>query len=288
MDREKFLRRAMRLHGGWRLVDPFLSDGGADIRVVETSYGPIRVMEFGFGNPAATPLFADFHGGGYIAQSPKPDSAFCAALAKEAGIRVISVDYPLAPRAPYPAQIESTYEVMCWYCDHADELKIDPLRVGVGGHSAGGNLAAVICLMAVMRGDFPLKLQVLNFPWLDLSADYFARKNPVTSLLSNRTLHRLNVCYFGDNPQLARNPLISPVCAPPELLAKTPPALIIAAGNDSLRDEALRYGGLLRAAGVPAEVREYPRMPHGFTAIPFLRSGRDAAAAMKRFIAEGL
>jgi len=288
VDREKYLRIALRLHGGWRLVEKFMPGNGAKIRAVETSYGPIRVMEFGFGNPAATPLFADFHGGGYVAHSPKADSAFCAALAKEAGIRVISVDYPLAPQAPYPAQIESTYEVMRWYFTHADELEIDPLRVGVGGHSAGGNLAAAICLMAAMRGDFPLRLQVLNFPWLDLAADYFSRKNPAASLLSNKTLHRLNVYYFGDDPQLARDPLVSPVYAPPELLAKTPPALIIAAGGDSLRDEALCYGEMLRAAGVSADVREYSRMPHGFTSMPFFRSTGDAVAAMKRFIAEGL
>jgi len=265
-----------------------MSEHGAKTRMIETGHGPVRVLEFGFENPAATPLYADFHGGGYVVQSPKPDSAFCAGLAKEAGIRVVSVDYPLAPQAPYPAQIESTYEVMRWYSSHAGELGIDSRRFGVGGQSAGGNLAAVICLMAAMRGDFSPRLQVLNNPWLDLSADYFARRNPFTSLLSNRTLHMLNVCYFGDDPLLARNPLVSPVYAPPALLAKMPPALITAAGRDSLREDALRYGALLRAAGIPAEIRAYPGMPHGFTSFMFLRSARDANAAMKRFIAEGL
>jgi len=288
LDREKNLRKGLRSQMGWRLAERLMSDHGAKTRVVETAHGPVRVLEFGFGNPAVTPLYADFHGGGYVVQSPKPGSAFCAALAKQAGIRVVSVDYPLAPQAPHPAQIESTYEVLRWYLKHADGLRINPRRVGVGGQSAGGNLAAVICLTAAMRGDFSPRLQVLNNPWLDLSADYFARRNPFTSLLSNRTLHMLNVCYIGDDPLLARNPLVSPVYAPPELLAKTPPALILAAGRDSLRGEALRYGELLRAAGVPAEAREYPGMPHGFTTFTFLRGAREANAAMGRFIVEGL
>ena len=198
-------------------------------------------------------------------------------------MKVISIDYPKAPKNPYPVAVEAIYEVIKHYFDNAEAYKINPDNVGIGGHSAGGNLATVMCIKAKETGEFSFKYQVLDYPPCDISIDAYDRPKP-KGALSPKTVDMFNVCYHGNDMEVAKLPYISPVYATKEQLTGLPPALLIVAGRDSLHDEAVRYGELLKDAGVPLEFHEFADSVHGFTYYgkPDAKKGWDIMAGFIR------
>jgi acetyl esterase len=222
------------------------------------------VLEYGFDSPNAEPLFINMHGGGFVLGWAAMDEPMCVYFCGRAKVKVISIDYPKAPKNPYPVAVEAIYEVVRHYFDNAGAYKIKADNVGIGGHSAGGNLATVMCIKAKEKGEFSFKYQVLDYPPCDMSIDAYDRPNPKGSV-SPKMVDMFNACYFNKDAEIAKSPYISPVYAGEEQLAGLPPALLIVAGRDSLHDEGVRYGKLLKNAGVPLEFHDFADSVHGFT-----------------------
>jgi acetyl esterase len=221
---------------------------------------PVRVYR-----PSAAsdlPLLIFFHGGGWVIGSIAQTDATCRSLANGAGCAIASVDYRLAPEHRFPAAAEDCYAVTRWMADHAAERQIDPARIGVGGFSAGGNLAAVVPLMARDRGGPAITFQFLGYPITDYNFD-------TPSYLTNAEgfgLSRADMIWFWDlyltGKADGKHPYVSPMQA--EDLAGLPPALVITAEFDPLRDEAEVYAERLRSAGVEVTCTRYEGMVHGF------------------------
>ncbi|GAB2676560.1 alpha/beta hydrolase [Kribbella swartbergensis] len=206
-------------------------------------------------------LLVFFHGGGWVIGDLDTHDHLCRALAADARIRVLSVDYRLAPEAPAPTAAEDAIAAFTWAVDHAEDLGCDPSLVAVGGDSAGGNLAAVVAQQSVRR-DLPRPaLQVLLYPALDLvgrrpSRDLFGEG----LILTERDIIWYRDHYTPD-PAVRTDPLVSPLLA--EDLTGLPPTYITTAGFDPLRDEGTEYAQALAAAGVPVTHASHPTLTHG-------------------------
>lgn len=234
------------------------------------------------------PLLVYFHGGGWVVGSVAISDPFCRALANASGCGVVSVDYRLAPEDRYPAAADDAYAATRWSADHASDLGIDPSRIAVGGSSAGGNLAAVVALMARERGTPKVAFQLLHVPVTD--HDFDTPSYRVNG--SGFGLTRSGMRWFWDNyvpdPKLRDEPYASPLRATD--LSGLPPAHIVTAECDPLRDEGKAYATRLREAGVPTTYVEYPGMVHGFTGMAMLiPMGRtaidDMSAALRKALA---
>ncbi|MCB0013583.1 MAG: alpha/beta hydrolase [Anaerolineales bacterium] len=278
------LRRLQMLHFRLRSLSRLFRKGPAREVHIETSAGRVRTLWYGFDNPSVAPLFIDLHGGGFILGNPEMDEAINLQFCQQVGCKVISIDYAKAPEHPFPAAVDQVYAVAQHLVAHAAEYGIDAARIGIGGHSAGANLATVACLKAAQEGDFQFVCQLLDYPPLDLGTSPFAKPNPQGGI-PPKVAQMFDSCYV--DPAEARHPYVSPVYADPADLAQLPPALLIVAGHDSLHDEGVRYAEMLRAAGVPATCHDYPNAAHGFTLKPSADT-TDALAKMVAFLREYL
>jgi acetyl esterase len=223
-------------------------------------------------------LLVFFHGGGWVVGDLDSHDAYCRDLAEEAGIRVLSVDYRLAPEAEAPVAAEDAIAAFGWAVEHAEDLGADPSRIGVGGDSAGGNLAAVVAQQTVRR-DLPAPaLQVLIYPAVDLVG-----RRPSRDLFGEGLfLTDDDINWYRDHytPDVAirSDPLVSPIFT--EDLSGLAPAYVVTAGFDPLRDEGDEYAARLAAAGVPVEHICERGMLHGFANILAL-PGETRAARLR-------
>ena len=246
----------------------FLGPLPAVARVVDRTVpgpgGPIRVrITYPAGSgPGLLPALVYFHGGGWVVGSIESHDGLCRGLTAGAGVAVVSVEYRLAPEHPFPAAADDAFAATAWVAAHGAEIGIDPARVAVGGDSAGGNLAAVVALMARDRGGPRLAFQLLLYPIANDDLD-------TPSYLKNAEgylLTRAEMAWYWDQyaPGLRdrKNPYASPLRA--LSLAGLPPALVVTAGYDPLRDEAEAYAARLAEAGVAVRLARYPGMIHGF------------------------
>lgn len=232
---------------------------GADGQLGARLYVPRSAPTSGGG------LLVFFHGGGWVVGDLDSHDAYCRALADDAGIRVLSVDYRLAPEAEAPVAAEDAIAAFSWALEHAEDLGADPAFVGVGGDSAGGNLAAVVAQQCVRRNLPAPAHQILIYPSLDLvgrrpSRDLFAEGFFLTD--ADITWYRE---HYTPNPAMRSDPLVSPLLV--EDLTGLAPAHIVTAGFDPLRDEGNEYATRLTAAGVPVTHTCEPTMVHGFANI---------------------
>ena len=264
MDNDKHIKKALRMQALMKLARKFKPAKVGKERLIDTAYGKVGVLEYGFDSPETEPLFVDMHGGGFVLGWAAMDEPMCVYFRAQAGVKIISIDYPKAPKNPYPAAIEAIYEIVRHYIDYAETYRIDSSNVGIGGHSAGGNFAAVLCIMAEEKGDFSFKYQVLDYPPCDLTVDAYDRPNPKGSV-SPKMADMFDACYHNKDRETAKSAYVSPVYATDEQLAGLPPALIIVAGRDSLHDDGVRYKDLLEAAGVSVEFHDFAESVHGFT-----------------------
>jgi acetyl esterase len=206
------------------------------------------------------------HGGGWVSGDLGLTSWWCSQVAARTGTVVASLNYRLAPAYRFPAGLEDCLHALTWLMEHRGRLRFDPGNFSVGGESAGGNLAAALCLRIRHQGGAPaIARQILIYPALDLTfASPSMTENMEDPILSVPNTHAYGARYLG--PASAREPLASPLLA--EDLTRMPPALIQVAEHDPLRDDGWRYALRLREAGVSAEITEYAGVPHGFTLFP--------------------
>jgi acetyl esterase len=209
---------------------------------------------------AALPVLLYFHGGGWVVGDCDTHDALCRDLARLAEVAVVSVDYRLAPEHPYPAAQQDCLKALRWVRREHAQLNIDPLRVGVGGDSAGGQLAALTALALRDSGEPPARHQLLIYPVAD-------RTMASASYRVNATGYGLTadaMAYYWQCHDPAGAPLagVSPLHA--DTLAGLPPALVLTAGFDPLRDEGRHLADALSRAGVPAHYVCFERQMHGF------------------------
>jgi len=247
---------------------------------IDTEFGKARTLWYGFENRKKAPVFFDLHGGGFILGSADMDEAMSLEFNKQAGCKVISIEYAKAPEFPYPVAVNQIYAVIKHVFENAEKYAIDIQKMGIGGHSAGGNLSTVSCMKAKKAGEFQFVCQVLDYPPVDLATDSLEKPHPKGSVPLKMGLI-FNACYV--NPTQAKDPYVSPVYATQEDLQGLPPALFILAGRDSLHDEGLKYCGMLKTAGIVTECYDYPNAAHGFTLQPSIDT-TDAVAKMAAFL----
>ena len=235
--------------------------GGLPIRL----YRPIGVPE---GDSPALPVVVFFHGGGYVLGDLDSHDGLARALANGSQSTVISVDYPLAPEHKFPAPVDAGFAATSWIARHADDLGVDATRLAVAGDSAGGNLATVVALKARAAGAPRISFQLLIYPDVDFrrtnrSITEFAGKyGNVTREAQGWFMDH----YLSDEAQKL-DPSVSPLLEPD--LSGLPPAFIITAEYDALRDEGEQYAARLAAAGVPVTLKRYDGMIHEFLRHPF-------------------
>ncbi|MFJ5231377.1 alpha/beta hydrolase [Kitasatospora sp. NPDC088391] len=240
---------------------------------------PVRVYRPRAGRPL--PVLLHYFGGGWTLGGIDTSDALCRDLAVAADCLVVTVGYRLAPEHPFPAAVHDCYAALRWVVENAAELGADPSRLAVGGDSAGGNLAAAVTLLA---RDLPLTAQLLVYPNTDQLADDGSLREHTDPWLFN---HRSVAWYRGHYlpPHLdAAHPLASPLRAPD--LSGLPPALVLTAEYDPLRDQGEAYAARLAAAGVPTELVRHRGMAHGFFTmtgvLPAARAANARAAAFLR------
>jgi acetyl esterase len=223
------------------------------------------------------PLLVFFHGGGFVIGDIDTHDATCRGLAKAAHCIVVSVDYRLAPEHPFPAAPEDCYAATVWVADNAASLGGDGARLAVGGDSAGGNLAAVVALMARDRGGPALTHQLLIYPVIDHNFDTASYvENGRGYLLSREMMMWFWGLYLEDAGDGSK-PYASPIRA--EDLSGLAAATIISAEFDPLRDEGEAYARRLGDADVAVTARRYDGMVHGFFAMTaVLDRAREAVA----------
>ena len=232
-------------------------------RTVHGPGGVLRLRIYTPSRPGPNPLVVFFHGSGFVVCSLDTHDGMCRRLCHGAACVVVSVDYRLAPEARFPAATEDCLFATKWAADHAAELGADPARIVVAGDSAGGNLAAVTALRVRDEGGPRLSGQLLIYPMTDYHAPGTA------SLAENASGYGLTrdavMWFWGHYLGPAGDPA-HPHAAPMRAadLARLPPAFVITAEFDPLRDEGELYGARLQAAGVPTQVVRWDGVNHGF------------------------
>ena len=205
-------------------------------------------------------LLVFYHGGGWVIGGLDSHDSVCRSLANRMGHAVLSVDYRLAPEHRYPAAVEDAMCSLRWAYENAEELGINPDRIAVGGDSAGGNLAAIVS----QQRPVPIVFQMLIYPATDMTASFPSHiENAAGPVLTKQAMEWFTNHYMPADAD-KKDPLASPHFAPDSLLKGAPPALIITAELDPLRDEGEEYGRRLIANGVTASVVRYNGMFHSF------------------------
>ena len=212
------------------------------------------------------PIVVNFHGGGWCLGTPEQSAWLASHVAELAGCLVVSPTYRLAPEHPYPAPVEDAWAALRWVAEHAAELGGDPDRIAVMGDSAGGNLAAVTALLARDAGGPALRAQVLVYPAVEMYERYPSEEaNAHALVLTSEQMHTFGHLYMGESYGV-EDWQASPIRAASH--AGLPPALVLTAFHDPLRDHGTRYAEALRSAGSTAEVRDYGPGIHGFVSLP--------------------
>jgi acetyl esterase len=228
-----------------------------------------------------------FHGGGFVLGDLDTHDDLCRVLANESGFRVVSVDYRLAPEHPFPAAVDDCFAATKWVAANAATLGIDAKRLAVGGDSAGGNLAAVVSQLA--RDDGPqIAFQLLIYPVAQLGAPDTPsmRENAKGYFLEKEGMDWFTRLYAPDKDS-RHDPRLSPLQA--KDLSGLPPAYVITAGFDPLRDEGRDYADALDKAGVSITYVNYPGMVHGFFSMrSLIPKAREAVAAAAAALREGV
>ena len=255
--------------------------------------GPIALRlyrPYGVAANAVLPALIYYHGGGWVIGDLDSHDVLCRELANGSGAAVISVDYRLAPEHRFPAAVDDAYAAFVWVAAHANDLRIDATRLAVGGDSAGGNLAAVVALMARDTKGPAIRLQLLIYPATDFTmrtASYQTRADVLP--LTRAAMVWFRDHYFGataSDTKVIADWHASPAHAASHL--NLPPAFVLTAGYDVLCDDGRAYAATLQAAGVAVEPAHYPGMIHGFITMgKIVRVANDAVAACAHALKRG-
>ena len=239
------------------------SPGDVDARDLQVAgaAGPIAARLYTpEGTTSPGPLLVYFHGGGFVIGDLETHDGHCRRLAAFSGARVLAVDYRLAPEFPFPAGHDDALAATRWAFDHAGEIGAEPGRIGVGGDSAGGNLAAAVALDLREDPARKLKFQLLLYPGLWPAQETASRRERAGPVLSKTTVAWFEKCLAASAH--ADGHRASPAQA--KDLSRLPAAFIATAGFDPLEHEGRDYAAALAAAGVPARHVNYPALAHDF------------------------
>ncbi|WP_061020994.1 alpha/beta hydrolase [Bradyrhizobium sp. CCH5-F6] len=209
-----------------------------------------------------SPALVFFHGGGWVIGDLDSHDVVCRQLAVAGALIVVSVDYRLAPEHKFPAAAEDAIAATQWVAANARELGIDAARLAIGGDSAGGNLTAVVALAARDAGGPAIAGQVLVYPATDFAMTHGSHSEPETSVLLTHSVIRWFRDHYLNGAADIHDWRASPARA--ASLIGLPPAYVLTAGADPLRDEGDEYAARLKQAGVPVTTKHYPGQFHGF------------------------
>ena len=246
--------------------------------------GPLRLRLYRGCGGNALPAVIFFHGGAFCVGDLNSHDASARALANAASCLVIVVDYRLAPEHTYPAAAADAYCALQWVASNATDLGIDRQRLIVAGDSAGGALAAVVCRWARERGGAKIALQILIYPMTDSSMGTASWQQFANGPGLNYGAMAAAWRRYAPNAHERSSADVSPLAAGD--LRGLPPALVITAENDPLRDEGEAYAMALRDNRVSVSLKRYPGATHGFFQIPHSQSGRKALADIARVLAD--
>ena len=275
VSREQLRNLSAKIDSGVTVGTRELTVPGPEGQMRARHYTPVD------GLPDGSPLLVFFHGGGFVVGDLDTHDGLCRLISRDADVGVLSIDYRLAPEHKAPAAVADCYAAYRWAVDNAVALGADPRRIAVGGDSAGGNLAAVVSRLARDDRDqgVPLPaLQLLLYPATNFAGD--TRSKLLFS--EGFFLTKPHMDWFRDNYLSGAavdvsDPLISPLLA--DDLTGLPPALVLTAGFDPLRDEGQHYAEALAAAGVPVDYRVYGSVVHAFANFFPLGGGSAVATA---------
>ncbi len=245
--------------------DPALVAKTRDVAIERPGGATIALRLYrGIGTAAGTrlPALIFFHGGGWVVGDLETHDAMCRHIANAAGCVVVAVDYRLAPEHKFPAAIEDCLAATQWAAENGDQLGIDRARLAVGGDSAGGNLAAVISLLARDHGMPKLRAQLLLYPALDCGMKHGLHERFAEGHLLTIATMRWFAEKYLRGPQDVGDWRVSPLRAAD--LSDLPPAYVLTSGYDPLCDEGVDYAGRLREQGVTVRHRHLPDQIHGF------------------------
>ncbi len=259
--------------------------------LLDGAAGPLRARHY---RPPATgvagrqPLLVFLHGGGFVIGDLDTHDEPCRILCRHAQVQVLSIDYRLAPEHPFPAAVDDALAAFRWAAEHADELGADPDRVAVGGDSAGANLSAVASQLAAHDGGPTPVLQVLIYPVTNMTeartesgrlfADGF--------FLTENDRQWATRHYFAGPDADRSDTRASPALAGD--LSGLPPAIVMTAGFDPLRDEGEAYADALRRAGTPVVSYRAPELIHGFINMTTVPAARDAVLRLAGMVRASL
>jgi acetyl esterase len=222
------------------------------------------------------PCLVFFHGGGWVIGDLDSHDVVCRKLADEGALIVISVDYRLAPEHKFPAAVDDAITATKWIADHAKQFGIDAARLMVGGDSAGGNLAAVVAISARAGNGPAIAGQVLIYPATDFAMTHPSHAEPETSILLTHSVIKWFRDHYLNGAADAADWRASPARA--ATLVGLPPAYVLTAGADPLRDEGNEYAERLQQAGVAVALRTFPGQFHGFFTMGKLLQQANVAA----------
>lgn len=251
---------------------------GGKEEFLHTESGKVRVLTYNMEKTGKLPVFVNLHGGGFVLGNAESDDAFMPAIAEEANVRIVNVDYSLAPENPFPRALEEVYAVLKYLKRNADELGIDSSRIALGGHSAGGNFTASVCLMEAKKIEVGIRCAILDYPPLDIFTDA-SMKPQIHGAIPLEMCRLFDACYHNVR-EGRKNPLISPLFASDEQLKSFPPTLIITAENDSLCNEAEMFRKRLEKVGADVKYKCFQGCLHGFTH----QNGPEAEQAWRMMI----
>ncbi|MGH8184916.1 MAG: alpha/beta hydrolase [Steroidobacteraceae bacterium] len=242
---------------------------------------PIRIYRSRENSTRPLPVFVFFHGGGSMMGSLDSFDAVCQELCKASGCLLISVAYHLAPEHAFAVAVDDCYDCAVWAHRNAEGLGGDPRRLAVGGESGGGGLAAIVTQLARERGGPPLAFQLLIYPYVGSRGESRSMREFATGYFFEAvTLEWILDLNFKDRSVL-KDWRVAPIWAAD--FSGLPPALIITAGVDILRDDAEEYARCLRKAGVAVDLSRYDETIHGFVAMAGeIEAGRTAIAECGR------
>ncbi len=247
---------------------------------------PVRLYRPAAAPDGPLPTLVYFHGGGHVLGSPDTHDGVARTLCNGGKCAVLSVNYRKAPEHKFPAAVEDAFAATLWTSEHGAERGLDPNRIAVGGDSAGGNLAAVVALMARDADQPSLQLQLMVYPIVDYACigDSYEQYATGYGVLTGELMRWFQRYYLNDESEIA-DWRASPIHA--ESHAGLAPALVITAGCDVLHDDGVRYAEALKAAGVEVTHTDYPGMIHTFFTMPSeiegaAQSQAEASAALRR------
>jgi acetyl esterase len=240
--------------------------------------GPIPARYYRLPVTAPAPLLVFYHGGGYVFGELDLYEALCRQICRDGAVHVLSVDYRLAPEHKAPAAADDALAAFQWAAEHAEELGAAPGRIAVGGDSAGGGLSAIVSQLARDYGGPLPALQWLIYPVTELGSKTRSRRLFGDGfLLTQHDTDWFDRQYLQGSGLSIKDPLVSPLHA--EDLSGLPPAVVITAGFDPLRDEGNQYAAAMRAAGVIVDQREMHTLTHGFVNLSALGGACSVAIA---------